>query len=220
MNNNVFQTLDKVLHEHTTSVFDGLIAVDELLQTQDLKTQKLYLRTFCDECESLDCFAKECNMGAFDGDDFKQAQTLLNQVVSSLIKKNVSEEDFYEELQEKYRDETLFDSSSKRACFLLTVWIDQRIPYYHLHEGCKMENEEYRELQTKILNQLKTAKFIVYRGGLQKTEQASLLMELAQTITDERERAVFWATVSSYQAVLYYRFKKSQEAQSKTEEAE
>ena len=60
-----------------------------------------------------------------------------------------------------------------------------------------MENDEFERINSELSEAIKKARFIVYVGIQQRTQRASLLMDLAEEIQDPRQRSVFWSVVFS-----------------------
>lgn len=120
---------------------------------------------------------------------------LAERILRNLIQKNVTEEQFYQNLWEKNCDMTLLPDETAQIAFLLRLWADPRIPYYQIGMGCTMEDEEFRAIRKTISPALKKANYILTVPFPQKTQLASLLMDLADGIADRREKAVFWANV-------------------------
>lgn len=129
---------------------------------------------------------------------------LENRVVDGLIRKNVSEDEFYEALYQRLSDSTLMPDAEEQARFLMALWMDLRIPYYRLDEGCVMEDEKFVAMQKEIEPQLKKAKHIVFRRDLQRTQQASLLVELSRSIENQEQLAVFWAIALVTYGIRFY----------------
>ena len=120
---------------------------------------------------------------------------LAMRIVSNMVQRKVKESFFYHCLWEKICDDTLLPDKVAQISFLICLWIDVRIPYYEIGEGCTMENDEFLEIRSCILPALKKARFILAAPISQKTQRASLIMELADSLEDERHKAVFWANV-------------------------
>lgn len=129
---------------------------------------------------------------------YKGIDNLEKHIVGTLVRSNLPEEDFYRGIWEKINDPILFSTESTQIAFLLSLWNDSRIPYFQLEKGCSMDNEEYRAISKTISPKIKKARFILCTSIEQKTQRASLLMKVADSIVDERERTVFWAKVLSY----------------------
>ena len=120
---------------------------------------------------------------------------LGNRTLSNLIKKNVTEAEFYDDLWNRRQDDILSADREFKNVLLVRFWVDPRTPYYQLDEGCTMNNDEFSAAVKDINAYIEKAHFIICAGLPQKTQKASLLMKLAEEIKDPRERAVFWALV-------------------------
>ena len=142
---------------------------------------------------------------------------LIQSIIGNLAKQNMSEEMFYHKLWEKIQDNILFPDEDEQIYFLSCLWKSNLIPYFQLDDGIRMENDEYRERLKKMNILLKKVDYIMCAPLEQKTQRASLLMNLAQQITDERDKIVFWAYTLSAMPLkmqkdladeLFERFKK------------
>ena len=87
----------------------------------------------------------------------------------------------------------MFPDEDEQIYFLFCLCKSNLIPYFQLDDGISMENDEYRDRLKKMSVLLKKADYIMYAPLEQKTQRASLLMDLAQQITDQRDKTVFWA---------------------------
>ena len=130
---------------------------------------------------------------AFEDFSLRKNDGLIGNIVTNLSKQNSSEKEFYHKLWEKIQDNILFPDEDAQIYFLSCLWKSNLIPYYQLDEGIRMENEEYRDRIKKLGDILKKADYIIYAQLEQKTQRASLLMNLANGLEDERDKTVFWA---------------------------
>ena len=161
--------------------------------------QEQYL---CFFLRDIDCFdiniADESKMDFNDDDpNFSSVKDLERRIVHSLIGSNPSEEFFYHNICQKINDSLLFPDFSSQVSFLTCLWLDSRIPYFQLEEGCLMENEKYQAILEELSPLLKKANFILSTDLKQRTQRASLLMRIAEEINDKEKETVFWAYVLS-----------------------
>ena len=124
---------------------------------------------------------------------FESVRALEKRIVGSLIDLNPCEEDFYSQLWTKINDPILFPEQSSQVSFLTCLWSDACIPYYQLGEGCMMEDEQYRSLLEELSPYLKKANFILSTNLKQRTQRASLLMDIAEEIDEKEKKVAFWA---------------------------
>lgn len=129
--------------------------------------------------------------------EFRDVSKTAERILLNLINSNTSESEFYKKLWKKFNDKDLFTNSDDRTALLLSLWLDVRIPYFQLSEGCSMENDEFREYLNQLSSEIRKARFIIYKKMQQRTQRISLLMELAESITDKTKRIVFWTYVTS-----------------------
>lgn len=127
-----------------------------------------------------------------------QVLQITDRIISTLTKTDLPIEEFYNALWEKINDSLLFPDDDSKAEFLFCLSIDQRIPYYQLGLGMEMQDPEFLNIANSITPVLKKAHFVVFRRLPQKTQEASLLMDLAEEINDYKKKVVFWAIVTTY----------------------
>lgn len=139
---------------------------------------------------------------------------LTNQILLNLIQSNPPEPDFYHALWLKYCDDLLVPDGEAQSVFLQCLWMDLRIPYFHRgSEGCTMDDDEYREIYQKLKPEtLKKAQFYLSVRFRQKTQRTSLLMDLADSLDSDRERAVFWSFVITRIAASAQMYRKAEQA--------
>lgn len=116
-----------------------------------------------------------------------------SQIVKELIFQDATEETFYAEIWKRISDKLLVSDSYQRAYFLLRMWLDSRIPYYQLGLGVTMDDETYSECVQEVKLAYKQMLFAMNAGYPQKTQKASILMKIAEEISDQKQRIVFWA---------------------------
>ena len=121
-----------------------------------------------------------------------------NLLVSNLIKNRVTAEAFYRELWWKLNDPILLSDTESKVYFLTLLWLDARTPYFEIGEGCVLNNEEYVRIAQIIQKDIDKAQFILNAGLMQKTQCASLLMEIVDSLSEEKEKAVLWSVVFSF----------------------
>lgn len=116
--------------------------------------------------------------------------------MGKLIKENMDEKDFYDELWKKgIQNNPLFEQEDEKIYALYCVWMDRRIPYYKLDMGIRMPNEEYKEITVKNEARIRKAVFVINSDFSQKTERASLLNKILDESKSESEKAVILAQI-------------------------
>lgn len=198
----MLQARDQVLEiakENNSNIWTTCEGVWDFILTLDGDTGEKYFSVFLEQIDVQDMIDIENLQNFLSCDEFltisPDISNLANRILENLIPQRVSQEAFYETLWEKIGDTSLLPNRSDQIAFLACLKIDPRIPYYQIGEGCTMGNEEYGKIVKKIKPDLNRAGFILFAPIRQKTQRASLLMELADGLQDEREKIVFWADV-------------------------
>lgn len=212
--------LKRTLNENNSNVIVACDAVLGLILSKCEEEQKTYFETFL----------KELSVSDIETDDFEEFFSLVQdgnilpkqnevdqlgaRIIGNLIKKNVSEREFYNDLWNRLMDDILSEDRESKTILLVRFWLDPRTPYYQLSESCIMDNDEYHLILNTIETQLKKARFIIHAGLPQKTQKASLLMDLADEIEDYRTRAVFWTVALDQEALLQLQTRKGRSVES------
>lgn len=124
---------------------------------------------------------------------------IVDGIIKAFIKRKYeSEIEFYEELW-KTIESALFNDAKAKAFALYYALIDKRLPYYVVSDGVKMKNSEFVERQSNLVVQIRKLKFILFNDDLfeQKTEKASLLLGIINSVEDVNDRVVLFAYVIS-----------------------
>lgn len=186
------------IRSHTDTAWDVCAAAWEFIQSQSLEDQKPYFTIFLSQIYIEDLNITDTDK--FLPDDVKGKITediysLANRVVANLVRQRLSEESFYDSLWEKISDGTLLPDKQAQISFLTRLWLDPRIPYYQVGEGCTMDDDEFSRIRDQVWPVIKKAFFILAIPFSQKTQRMSLIMELADGLENDREKAVFWAGI-------------------------
>lgn len=120
---------------------------------------------------------------------------MLDGFLEALLRENLPCIDFYKKLWEFISKDSLLVEKKQKAFALYYIWIDVRIPYYQLQEGIKMSNEDYQAYNRDLGETIKKARFILFAPTDQKTERASRLVDLLDTLDDKREKAVLMSHI-------------------------
>ena len=121
---------------------------------------------------------------------------VVNNVISNLVERKVTEDDFYINLLNRLLDHGFLQNELRQAIFLQCVWLDNRIPYYQLGEGRHIgNNEEFKRIYKEIEPSLNKGRYIINAKLQYKTQRASLLMEIADSLDTDEQRMVFWASI-------------------------
>lgn len=123
--------------------------------------------------------------------------SLLHEVVSVLARENQPEDVFYSRLYQHIFGSDLFPADEKlKAVFLWMLADDMpEIPYFEAKELLKMSNEDYQELLDEMMPQIGKAIHMLNRNFGSKTEEASQLCRIADSIGDKNKQIVYWAAI-------------------------
>jgi hypothetical protein len=75
--------------------------------------------------------------------------------------------------------------------------MDNQIPYFHVDEGLKMANDEFKGINENIYTLRAEARFILKRKFDQRTQQASNLIDLFDKVENKDEKIVLMAYLLS-----------------------
>ena len=109
----------------------------------------------------------------------------------------------------------------RQAIFLQCLWLDNRIPYYQLGEGRHIgNNEEFKRIYKEIEPSLNKGRYIINAKLQYKTQRASLLMEIADSLDTDEQRMVFWASIiDGMRMTIRYLHKSLEEKNARSEKA-
>ncbi len=191
----------EVVKANQTMIWDTCLAVWEFISQKEPPEKAEYFVLFMsqigiEQVEPEDIeqyFSKE--LLEHIGSDIK---SLEDRVVDNLIRQKPEEDVFYEKLYEKICDSSLLPDLDAQTAFFTCLWLDPRIPYFYLDDGYRLSNEEYAATRREIMPALKKADYVLVHPFRQKTQRASHLMALADSLANERQKTVYWANVIAH----------------------
>lgn len=129
----------------------------------------------------------------------KQYGDIVDALFERLLKSNLQEDQFYQKIWEVIFTNPSFEDDKARIFALYYIWIDVRIPYFHLDEGLTMSEHEFQTLSESMNKSILKARFILRTPMFeQRTTRASAILELLNEYNDERERVVLMAHILSF----------------------
>ena len=152
--------------------------------------QKMSFNDFCDDESSMNPDIKDVS-----DERLNELLRLSNTLISKLVERRVSEDDFYLELSNRLWDDVVLPTHEDRTAFLIFLWIDSRIPYYQIGHGIMINEDEFKTIINKIALEINKGSFIINANIPYKTQRASLLMEIANQLANDNERIVFWGVL-------------------------
>lgn len=195
------RALLECINAHMDDAWSVCTAVWDFILSQSEEDRQSYFSLFLSQIyvEELD-FEDASEFLSNDVRDkiSEDIHRLVNRVVENLVRQRLPEDVFYQSLWNKICDPALLPDKMAQISFLARLWLDTRIPYYQVGDGCTMEDDEFYRIQDEIWPIIKKAYFILSIPIKQKTQRASLIMNLAAELKDDRERAVFWAGVMAH----------------------
>lgn len=146
---------------------------------------------------------------------------VANNVISNLVERKVTEDDFYINLLNRLLDHGFLQNELRQAIFLQCVWLDNRIPYYQLGEGSHIgNNEEFKRIYKEIEPSINKGRYIINAKLQYKTQRASLLMDIADSLDTNEQRMVFWASIiDGMMLTIRYLHKSLDEKNTRSEKA-
>ncbi len=126
-----------------------------------------------------------------------QYYMLLKELVNSIARMNLIPEEFYERLYTSVFQSSVFpEKESERGIILYLM--SQKIsglPYYQANEPVYLEEDEFRELIRSLEDELNRAKYMMNDRFDSRTEVASQLCDIADSLDSREKKAVFWACI-------------------------
>lgn len=119
----------------------------------------------------------------------------IDGILKTLLMSSYKKEKFYKKLWEQISESTLLDNEKLKVFAIYYIWIDARVPYFELSSGIKMSGDQYREIRKRILREIQKSRFILSVPVDQKTERASRLVELLDSMMNQEEKAVLMAQI-------------------------
>lgn len=126
---------------------------------------------------------------------------MINAYLEVLIERNLPEGFFYSELWRYITDSNVFCDAKGSIIALYMCALDKRLPYYDLDKSkaVKMDQETYM-MYLNIIGDDTLAKmeYILNGDWEQKTEQASMVLELLGKYDDVNTKTVFLSRIISH----------------------
>lgn len=125
--------------------------------------------------------------------------SLTREIVRTIVAENLSEAEFYAKLYSVLYTMTtpIFPNteSSKGSLLFILIRDVPELPYFQPQNLLEMENEDYKQAIDNMMPQLQKAIYMLKRNFRSKTEEASQLWEIANTLESRDDKIVYWAAV-------------------------
>lgn len=134
---------------------------------------------------------------------------LLRECVISLVRKNLSEAEFYENLYKIVFQSAIFPEDKKSQSVLLYLLSEKvpGIPYFQAVNLLQMTAEEYKGIVKRLDPEINRALDVLNRRYKSRTEEASQIYEIFSSIEKREEKIVF---LSVYTNIIQESFKEKE----------
>ena len=123
---------------------------------------------------------------------------LTDAIFEKILKENLEEDAFYSKLWTSITKNPMLDSEASKVFAIYYILIDARIPYYKLSDGMSMPNPKFAEISKQIEKDIEKARFILRTNRFeQRTNRASVMLELIDSYKDDEKRVVLMAHILS-----------------------
>lgn len=133
----------------------------------------------------------------------KQYSKLIDGLLEKLLQKKLEKDDFYKELWENINSDIVFEGGNAKAYAIYNLFADIRMPYYKIGEGLRMSDEAYKKTFDGLLSKISEAKFILAYPMEQRTQIASLLVDLIEGMDSMEKKAVLMAQIIELVRLIY-----------------
>lgn len=187
----------KFLSNTKGEIFDICAAVYQMILLS--KEQERMFRCFLEEgpdIESIHSIEVKAYFTASKIQMLKRScEHMVEGILNKLLLDNLCEEDFYNKLWDSVQYNPIFSTEEEKIYALYSIYSDPCIPYFQLEKGIKMTNEDFDEFTQSINGDIKKAVYILNAKLDQKTEVASLLMNLLNSYDSIEKQAVLLAHI-------------------------
>lgn len=124
---------------------------------------------------------------------------LAKEIVRVLAKENLPVEQFYTKVYDQIFASKLFPDDEKVKIVILKSLAEYapEVPYFQAKDLLSMTDEAYQSATERVDGQIIKAIHMLNRHFDSRTEEASQLCRLADEISDEQDRVVYWAVIVS-----------------------
>lgn len=127
-----------------------------------------------------------------------QYYRLLSDLVSAIAKLNLIPESFYEKLYKSIFQSDIFPETEADRGIILYILAQKMpsLPYRQAHNPVVLEDERFSDLVDSIKDELSEALYFMFNNRFNsRTEAASQLSDIAESLDSREKKAVFWACV-------------------------
>ena len=181
------QTIDDLKKEidTTLSLADGeriniCYALLKIVEKGSEKDRPELLRHTAESFDDAES-SKEIKIEAFITQDErlqlkKRYGDLIDEMFELVLRDNLPEKEFYVSLWQVLNNPILRDEPA-RAFALYYILIDRRTPYFHLDQGLKMADDDWKGMMQRLRRPRAKVRFILATSFAQRSEEADLLVK-------------------------------------------
>ena len=194
MNNEIKMQIDNILTTSKSDLLNLSWYVYGMIKSSD--TPEIELRYFYETYyDSIDSSEENILETHFSEEDSKHLEVQFGKLIDAMLdntqSRNLPDNEFYATLWNQIINCSYFITDDQRAFALYYIWIDKRIPYYHLSDGMHMSNEAYRKNTEELIDEIKKMRYILNASYLsQKTERASLVLDILEKVNTKEKQVV------------------------------
>ena len=117
---------------------------------------------------------------------------LSNRVVETLAARNVDEKKFYQAICDFVFESKLLESEEERFVAFCFTLFDAHLPYRQFR-CLSMDDEKFLKITGACQEEVRSVQQVAMRVFLQKTEEASAVLDVIDALDDDESRAVVLA---------------------------
>lgn len=125
----------------------------------------------------------------------RNCEGMVDGILNKLVCTNLTENEFYTKLWLCIQNDSMFAAEAEKIYALYSIYSDPRLPYFQLDSGLKMSNEQFASTTNDIFDDIKKAIFILNAKLEQRTEVASLLMQILKSYDSIEKQSVMLAQI-------------------------
>ncbi|WP_409967726.1 hypothetical protein RFF05_14315 [Bengtsoniella intestinalis] len=123
----------------------------------------------------------------------KQCEGRVSKLLNKLIAEKLPSNAFYMKLWEYISDGIYFKDMDEQIYAFMSIFMDRRLPYFEIGRTLTMESAEYAQQIENLQDEIKKIQHICAIELSQKTERASLILDILDAHADSNEKVVLLA---------------------------
>lgn len=176
------------------------------IKEYSLDEQIQSMRTFCELYGTVESEKTFCVEQAISEPMYNELKAQYGQYVDNLLKTVLNKaylsewpkDKFYASLWKSLTNGGVLETVEELAFGLYFIVIDRKIPYFRLTPGLKMDQDRYEEIINANRNIIKKMQYVLAFPFDEKTEEASVLLNELEAISEKETRIVLLSVVISH----------------------